>query len=155
MSYRTINQTMAYGNSITMVDAKCRHLFYIVRQWVWILWLDRLSPKKFGLLDCPISSRSSIKDQKSKSLRSSFSLYAQFIPQYIFFLYRSVSLKMLNIWTPGLSLKLPRIAIFRAFNLRAEKTDYCKKNPSVFPFDHSILFSPSLTLFSSDFFCLI
>ena len=64
-----------------------------------------------------------------------------------FFLYRSVSLKMLNIWTPGLSLKLPRIAIFRAFNLRAEKTDYCKKKPSVFPFDHSILFSPSLTLF--------
>ena len=53
---------------------------------------------------------------------------------------------------PGLSLKLPRIAIFRAFNLRAEKTDYCKKNPSVFPFDHSILFSPSLTLFLVTFF---
>ena len=44
-----------------------------------------------------------------------------------FFLYLSVSLKMLSVWTPGLSLKLPRIAIFRAFNLRAEKTDYCKK----------------------------
>ena len=82
-----------------------------------------------------------------ESLRSSFSLYAQFISQYFYFLYFFVSLKMLNIWTPGLSLKLPRIAIFRAFNLRAEKTDYCKKKPSVFPFDHSILFSPSLTLF--------